>query len=572
MVKFPILKPIMKRLLMMRKNKSHFISLLVLLIVLFVINVMGNQFYKRFDLTQDHRYTLSKAALQTLDSIDSPLIIDVFLEGKFPSEFRRLKNETQQLLEEFELYNDYVKINFINPIEDDTSRDNNIQMLSERGLQPFQISIKESGKSSQESIFPWALASYHDQTVKIPLLKNKIGATEQDMVTNSIQHLEYAFAEGFKKLTSEKNKKIAILKGNGQLNDIYIADFLKTIREHYNIAPFTLDSVANHPQSVLDQLEAYDLIISAKPSQTFTEEEKFVLDQYTMNGGKSLWLTEAIIMDKDSLLNESGRAISIMKDLNLNDFFFKYGIRINPVILSDMYSAPITLAIGEGSNAQFQPIQWQYSPLAASNPNHPISSNLNLIKFDFPSQIDTLKNEVEKTVLLRSSQLTKLEGVPMEISLDIVTQEPNPEAFNKGPQTLAVLLEGEFTSVYNNRIKPFILSEEKNKSIPTKMIVISDGDVIKNDVVRNQPQELGFDRWTGQSFGNKEFLENAVNYLLDDDGLINIRAKEVSIAFLDSEKISSQKTKWQFITIIFPLLLLGLFGIGFNYVRKRRYT
>lgn len=556
----------------MKKNKSHIISLLVLFIVLIAINVLGNRFYKRFDLTQDHRYTLSKAALQTLDHIDSPLIIDVFLEGEFPSEFRRLKNETQQLLEEFELYNDFVKINFINPIEDDASRDNNIQMLSERGLQPFQISIKESGKSSQEIIFPWALASYHDQTVKIPLLKNKIGATEQDMVTNSIQHLEYAFAEGFKKLTSEKNKKIAILKGNGQLNDVYIADFLKTIREHYNIAPFTLDSVTKNPQQVLGQLQDFDLIISAKPSQAFSEEEKFVLDQYTMNGGKSLWLTEAIIMDKDSLLNESGRAISIMKDLNLNDFFFKYGIRINPVIVSDMYSAPITLAIGEGSNAQFQPIQWQYSPLAASNPNHPITSNLNLIKFDFTSQMDTLKNEVEKTVLLRSSQLSKLEGVPMEISLDIVTQEPNPEVFNKEPQTLAVLLEGEFTSVYNNRIKPFKLSEEKNKSIPTKMIVIADGDVIKNDVIRNQPQELGFDRWTGQSFGNKEFLENAVNYLLDDDGLINIRAKEVSIAFLDSEKVSSQKTKWQFITIIFPLLLLGLFGVGFNYVRKRRYT
>jgi len=556
----------------MRKNKTHIISLLVLLIVLIVINVLGNRFYKRFDLTQDHRYTLSKAALQTLDHIDSPLIIDVFLEGEFPSEFRRLKNETQQLLEEFELYNDYVKINFINPIEDEASRDNNIQMLSERGLQPFQISIKESGKSSQEIIFPWALASYHDQTIKIPLLKNKIGATEQDMVTNSIQHLEYAFAEGFKKLTTEKNKKIAILKGNGQLNDVYIADFLKTIREHYNIAPFTLDSVTKNPQQVLGQLQDFDLIISTKPSQAFSEEEKFVLDQYTMNGGKSLWLTEAIIMDKDSLLNESGRAIAVMKDLNLNDFFFKYGIRINPVIVSDMYSAPITLAIGEGSNAQFQPIQWQYSPLAASNPNHPITSNLNLIKFDFASQMDTLKNEVKKTVLLRSSQLTKLEGVPMEISLDIVTQEPNPEAFNKGTQTLAVLLEGEFTSVYNNRIKPFQLSEEKNKSVPTKMIVIADGDVIKNDVIKNQPQELGFDRWTGQSFGNKEFLENAVNYLLDDDGLINIRAKEVSIAFLDTEKVSSQKTKWQFMTIVFPLLLLGLFGIGFNYIRKRRYT
>lgn len=556
----------------MIKNKSNIVNLIVLLIVLFLVNVIGNRIYKRFDLTQDHRYTLSKAALHTLDSIDSPLIIDVFLEGEFPSEFRRLKTETQQLLEEFALYSDQVKINFINPIEDEASRDNNIKMLSQRGLQPYQITIKESGKSSQELIFPWALASYHDQTVKIPLLKNKIGATDQELVTNSIQHLEYAFAEGFKKLTTEKNKKIAILKGNGQLDDIYIADFLKTIREHYNLAPFTLDSVANNPQKVLDQLKSYDLIISAKPTQAFSEDEKFVLDQYTMNGGKSLWLTEAISMDKDSLLNDSGRAIALMKDLNLNDFFFKYGVRINPVIVSDMYSVPITLAFGEGSNAQFQPIQWQYSPLAASNPNHPITSNLNLVKFDFTSQIDTLKNTVEKTILLRSSQLSKLEGVPEEISLDVVTQEPNPEAFNKGPQTLAVLLEGEFISVYNNRIKPFKLTDEKDKSTPTKIIVIADGDVIKNDVIKNQPQELGFDRWTGQNFGNKEFLENAVNYLLNDDGLINIRAKDVTIAFLDSQKVSEQKTKWQFITIALPLLFLVLFGFGFNYVRKRKYS
>ena len=561
-----------KRSNMKIMTKSFIVNLFVLIIGLILVNLLGNRFYKRYDLTQDHRFTLSDAAIHTLDSVDSPLIVDVFLEGEFPSEFRRLKTETQQLLEEFALYSDQVKINFINPIADDASRDNNIQLLAQRGLQPFQITIKESGKSSQELIFPWALASYHDQTVKIPLLKNKIGASDQDMVTNSIQHLEYAFAEGFKKLTTEKNKTIAILKGNGQLNDLYIADFLKTIKEHYNIAPFTLDSVASNPQNVLNQLKGYDLIISAKHSEAFTEEEKFVLDQYIMNGGKSLWLTEAISMDKDSLLNASGNAIALMKDLNLTDFFFKYGIRINPVIVCDMYSAPITLAIGEGSNAQFQPIQWPYSPLAASNPNHPITKNLNLVKFDFASQIDTLKNLVEKTVLLRSSELSKLEGVPEEISLDVVTQEPNPETFNKGPQTLAVLLEGEFTSVYNNRIKPFKLSGEKDNSIPTKMIVIADGDVIKNDVIKNQPQELGFDRWTGQSFGNKEFLENAVNYLLNDDGLINIRAKDVSIAFLDPQKVSAQKTKWQFITIALPLLLLTLFGFVFNYIRKHKYS
>lgn len=556
----------------MLKNKSHIITLLITLAGIILLNVLGSFFYKRFDLTQDKRYTLSEAALHTIDHIDSPLIVDVFLEGNFPTEFRRLKTETQQLLEEFALSNNQVKINFINPVGDDATRENNIQQLVNRGLQPFQVTIKESGKSSQELIFPWALASYHDQTVIIPLLKNKIGVSEQELVTNSIQHLEYAFAEGFKKLTTEKDKKIAILKGNGQLNDLYIADFLKTIREHYNIAPFTLDSVASNPQKVLDQLKTYDLVISAKPSIAFTEEEKLVLDQYTMYGGKSLWLTEAIIMDKDSLLNESGRAIAVMKDLNLNDFFFKYGVRINPVILSDMYSAPITLAIGEGSNAQFQPIQWQYSPLAASNPNHAITSNLNLIKFDFASQLDTLKNEIKKTILLRSSPLSKLEGVPKEISLDVVTQEPNPEAFNKGPQSLAVLLEGAFTSVYNNRIKPFKLSDEKNLSTPTKIIIVADGDVIKNDVVRNQPQELGFDRWTGQSFGNKEFLENAVNYLLDDDGLINIRSKEVAIAFLDTAKVSAEKTKWQFYNIALPLIGLAIFGFGFNFIRKRKYT
>ncbi|HLT33314.1 MAG TPA: hypothetical protein VKZ98_05945, partial [Aquaticitalea sp.] len=243
-----------------------------------------------------------------------------------------------------------------------------------------------------------------------------------------------------------------------------------------------------------------------------------------------------------------------------------------PVIVNDLYSAPITLAIGEGSEAQFQPVQWQYSPLAGANPNHPLTNNLNLVKFDFASQIDTLKNAVNKTVLLRSSDLTKLEGVPKEISLDMVMQEPDPKTYTKGPQTLAVLLEGEFISVYNNRVKPFQLSEEKNKSVPTKMIVIADGDVIKNDLVKGQPQELGFDRWTGRSFGNKEFLENAVNYLLDDTGLINIRSKEIVIPFLDAEKVANEKTTWQLVNIAVPLFFLAFFGWAFHYFRKKRYT
>lgn len=556
----------------MLKNKSNLIKTVLVLIVLIVLNWIGTKVYKRFDLTQDQRYTLSKSALAIVKDVKSPLIVDVFLEGEFPSEFRRLRNETEQLLEEFSLNNPHIKFNFINPLEDEKSRDNNIEQLMQRGLEPLQLSVNISGKTSQELIFPWALASYNDQTVKIPLIKNKIGATQQEVVTISIQHLEYAFAEGFQKLVTPKSKKIAILKGNGQLEDRYLADFLQTVKEHYFIAPFTLDSVATNAEATLKKLNDFDLIISAKPTEAFTEEEKLVLDQFTMNGGNSLWLTESILMDKDSLYNDEGRGIALINDLNLNDFFFKYGVRINPVIVNDMYSAPITIAMGEGSNAQFQPLKWPYSPLAAGNPEHPITSNLNLVKFDFASQLDTLKSSTTKTILLQSSKLTKLEGVPKEITLQIVTQDPDPSTYTKGPQNLAVLLEGQFTSVYKDRIKPFNSALNKDLSPDTKMIIIADGDVIKNDVVKNQPQELGFDRWTGQSFGNKEFLLNAVNYLLSDGNLLNVRTKDINIAFLDAQKIEDRKTQWQLISIGLPLLILALFGLVFNYVRRRKYA
>ncbi|MEO5789797.1 gliding motility-associated ABC transporter substrate-binding protein GldG [Gelidibacter sp.] len=556
----------------MLKNKSNLIKIVVLLVVLMVLNWMGTKVYKRFDLTQDQRYTLSQSALNIVKDVKSPLIVDVFLEGDFPSEFRRLRNETQQLLEEFALDNNQIKFNFINPLEDESARDNNIEQLMQRGLEPLQLSVNNNGKTSQELIFPWALASYNEQTVKIPLIKNKIGSTQQELVSNSIQHLEYAFAEGFQKLVTEKSKKIAILKGNGELEDKYLADFLKSVKEHYFIAPFTLDSVATNPQGTLKKLNEFDLIIAAKPTEAFTEEEKLVLDQFTMNGGKSLWLTESVSMDKDSLYNDEGRGIALMNDLNLNDFFFKYGVRINPVIVNDMYSAPITIAMGEGSNAQFQPLRWPYSPLAAGNPEHPITSNLNLVKFDFANQLDTLKSSTQKTILLQSSKLTKLEGVPKEIRLEVVTEEPDPSTYTKGPQNLAVLLEGQFTSVYKDRIKPFKLDSNKDISTDTKMIVIADGDIIKNDVLKNQPQELGFDRWTGQSFGNKEFLLNAVNYLLSDDGLLEVRTKDINIAFLDEQKIETNKTQWRLITIALPLVILALFGIIFNYLRRKKYA
>ena len=529
--------------------------------------------FKRFDLTQDKRYTLSDASLNIIKDVNSPIIIDVFLTGNdFPSEFKRLQRETKQLLEEFSAHNSHIIFHFINPLENNINRDKNIQKLNERGLTPMRLSVQENGKTSDEVIFPWALASYNGVTVTIPLVKNKIGASQQELVSNSVQGLEYAFADGFSKLTKPKHRKIAILKGNGELEDKYIYDFAKKLGEYYFIAPFTLDSVAVNAQKSLDELRNFDLIIAAKPTEAFTEEEKLVLDQFIMNGGKSLWLIDAVAIEKDSLYNELGKTFAVARDLNLTDFFFKYGVRINPLLISSLYSAPITVAIGEGSDSQFQHLQWPYSPLASSNSNNPIVNNLNLVKFDFANQMDIIKNDIKKTVLLESAPLTKLEGTPREISLDIVTEEQNPALFNKGNQPLAVLLEGKFTSVYKNRVKPLKLKKEIDESVANKMIVIADGDIIKNDVVKNKPQELGFDRWTGKTYGNKEFLLNTVNYLLDDDGLINIRSKEITIAFLDQEKITSQKTNWQLVNILLPLGLLTLFGFIFNYVRKRKFA
>ena len=554
----------------MNKSKILFIVSIFAAVILF--NIIGNSVFKRFDLTKDKRYTLSKTTKDIVDSVDTPLIIDVFLEGNLPSDFKLLQTETKQLIEEFQTINPLVKVNYIDPLADETNRENIVRELTKTGLEPYVNSKKVNGKITQELLFPWGFASYKERTVKIPLFKKSVTEDLQTQIANSIQLLEYNFADAFNQLTKEKSKTIAVLKGNGQLNDINIAGFLQTIKPYYNLAQFTLDSVATNPQSTLNKIKSYDLIISAKPTEAFTENEKLVLDQYTMSGGNSLWLSEAIFMDKDSLYNDAGASVSLSKELNLKDFFFQYGARINQNLVKDLYSAPIPLAIGEGNNTQFQPVQWQYSPLATSNNKHPISNNVDLVKFDFASQIDTLKNNIRKTILLQSSERTKLEGPLKSISLTSVTQKPDEENYNQGKQTLAVLLEGEFKSVYKNRILPFEIESFIDNGQQSKMIIISDGDVIKNEVSRGRPLQLGFERMSGRTFGNKEFLLNAVNYLLDDTGLINIRTKSIEVAFLDSEKVEEQKTIWQLINIALPLFLLGIFGLIFNYIRKRKYA
>lgn len=554
-------------------HKINFKKLGISLVVLILLNVFSFNYFNRVDITTDQKYTLSDTAKELIDKVDSPVIIDVFLEGEgFTSEFKRLQRETKYLLEEISSQNSNIFYSFINPLEDESTREQTLQVLMNRGMTPMQVQVNDGSKTSKDVVIPWALASYNDITVKIPLIKNNIGSNQQELVSNSVQQLEYHFTDALKKLIEPKQKKIAVLQGNSQLETIYISDFLKTIRDYYYIAPFTLDSIAHNPTKTLKQLNDFDMILSAKPTEAFSEQEKYALDQFTMNGGKSLWLIDKVAIEKDSLYNEKGENVAIPRDLNLTDFFFKYGIRINGVLTEDLYSAPITLAIGEGSETQFQPLRWPYSPLAKSENNHPITSNIDMVKFDFANQIDTLKNSLNQTILLKSSDLSRLATTPKLISLEEVTKEPNPETYNNGNKNLAVLLEGEFTSVYKNRVKPFKINKGKDTSNNTKMIVIADGDVIKNEVSKNQPLELGFERFSGRLFGNKEFLLNCVNYLLDDDGLLDVRSKTVEIAFLDQEKITAERTKWQLINIALPIVLLSIFGFVFNFYRRKKFA
>ncbi len=560
------------------QDKKNSVSIALLLIGLVLLNLVAGRLYKRFDLTQDQRFTLSPAAEEIVDQVQSPLVVDVFLKGDFPPEFRRLQSETEQLLDEFSSYNGNIKFDFINPLEKDSEQFQ--QQFEQLGMTPAQISVMQSGKQSTELIYPWALAHYNGKTVKIPLLKNQLGATSEERVNSSIQNLQYAFADGFKKLVSDKSKKIAVIKGNGELDDRYIADFFSTLREYYYIAPFTLDSVATNPENTLKALDGFDLIVVAKPTESFNDNEKYILDQYIMRGGKSLWLIDATEMHMDPA---SGNNFVFGKDLNLNDFFFKYGIRINPNLVKDVYSAPIVLASGEERESQYNKYPWFFSPLSSSANNHPIVSNIEAVKFDYASSMDTLPNTIKKTVLLSTSPITKIVGLPYEINfnteipnnLRVVNEGPDPAEYNAGEVPLAVLLEGRFTSVFKNRVKPIQLTGElKNMDDgkPSKMVVISDGDVIKNRMQGNRPLELGFDKMTNSFYGNKEFLLNTVNYLLDDSGLINIRTRQIAIPFLDIHKTAEQRTQWQLLNLLLPLGLLAIFGIAFTFYRKRTYT
>jgi gliding-associated putative ABC transporter substrate-binding component GldG len=353
-----------------------------------------------------------------------------------------------------------------------------------------------------------------------------------------------------------------------------MAKFLMQVRESYHIGPFTLDSVAQNPTGSLAALEKYDLAIIAKPTERFSDAEKQVLDQFIIHGGKIIWLVDQVAMEMDSLYNSSGATLAYPRDLNLNDMFFKYGFRINPDLVKDERGSPIKLASGDqGSATQYQEFIWKFAPQVVPNSSHSIVKNLGGIKFDFANPIDTLENGIKKTVLLQSSHYSKKIGAPVEINLNSVSEEATPNDYlNKGNLPLSVLLEGTFHSMFENRVLPFEQKAFATKGKESKMIVISDGDLIRNQLDKNlQPVELGYDQRSGNLYDNKDFMLNCVNYLLDDNGLINIRSKDLDLPLLDKEKVFQNYSYIQFITIGLPIVILLLFGALFTFLRKRKY-
>lgn len=560
---------------MTTSKKNNLKSVLIILAIVVLANVIGSSFFHRFDLTKDKRYTLSPTSLNIIKQVQNPLSIKVYMQGDLPAEFKRLQQETKQLLEEFQAYNTNIVFEFVDPLENEDASMDNIKDLYRKGLTPINITVDDKGKQSQAMVFPWAIAVYDNKEVNIPLLKNIMGASTTQKVIGSVQHLEYSIAEALNKVTKAKQKKIAVIKGNGELQDILMAKFLLQVRESYHIGPFTLDSVAKSPIGSLEALEKYDLAVIAKPTETFTDAEKQVLDQFIINGGKTLWLIDQVSAEMDSLYDSSGATLAYPKDLNLNDMFFKYGIRINPDLVKDEQGSPIKLATGEqGSATQFQEFNWKFAPQVYPNSLHPIVKNLGGIKFDFANPIDTLKNGIKKTILLQSSQYSKKIGTPTEINLNSVAEETSPNDYlNKGKIPLSVLLEGSFHSMFENRVLPFEQKTFQPTGKENKMIVISDGDLIKNQLDKNfQPVELGYDQRSGNLYDNKDFLINCVNYLLDDTGLINIRSKDLDLPLLDKEKVYENYTRIQFLTIGLPILILVLFGVVFTFLRKRKYS
>lgn len=559
---------------MVNSRKKDLTRLAIILAGILLINFAASLIFTRFDFTAEKRYTVSPITKNILAGLQDQVQITVYLEGDFPAGFKRLRNATNDLLRDFDSYaGGKLQFDFVNPITgDQKSQEESYQRLKELGIEPTNLSVKTEGGMSQKIIFPDALITYKGIQIPVKLIQTRAGISPEEVLNNSIQNLEYAFASAIKKVTTGGSVRIGFTEGHGELNDLQLSDAMKSLGDSYEVGRVNLATI---PFKGLDRLK---VLIIAKPEKPFSEEDKYKIDYFVMNGGSLIWSLDQVNAELDSLRGAEEQ-LAFPKKLNLDDILFKYGVRLNYDLIADMNAAQIPLNVGDvGGQSQIQLLPWLFYPVFVPVSTHPVVKNLDGIKSEFPGTIDLIAvKNVRSEVILSSSPYSRKLEVPAMLSLRMVEQEPDPSLFQSTPMPAGVLLEGNFTSNFRNRPVPQGIAEQLNIpeiSKPAKVIVFSDGDIFKNQINSSDgsPYPLGFDRYTQQQYANKSLLLNAVDYLSDDSGIIGLRNKEIKLRLLDRAKIRQEKTFWQLINIGLPIILLIVCGIFQHYYRIRKYT
>ena len=563
-------------LLKQRQKSAKDKTLLTIVSVLVVLVILSGLSFTRFDFTKEKRFTISKVSRNIMDSLKAPVRVTVYLQGdNFPGGMKRLQRATRDMLNDLQAYSrrklEFVFVDPLKGLSEDVQQQT-LQGMSDKGIEPTNLSVKTDDGVIQKLIIPGALVQSGDKDIGVNLLQTRIGLDQDEVLNNSIQNLEYALSSAIKKVTTGGKQRIGFTEGHGELTDLQLNDAIKSLSDGYLVGRLNLSNIS------FDSLLKIKLLIIPKPDKKFSEAEKFKVDQYIMRGGRVLWAIDQVNAELDSLRKHEGEEMSFPKTLDLDDQLFTYGIRINYNLIADMSAAQIPISTGSvGGQAQIQMVPWLYYPVFIPESKHPIVKNLDAIRGEFVSTIDTLKlKNVTATVLLTSSPFNKKITAPHIISLQAIEQEPNPKDFQSIPKIVAVLLEGKFISDFRNRPLPEGLNEKIEilpQSKPTKMVVISDGDVFKNQVgADGSPYPLGYDHYMKQNFGNKNFLLNIADYLTDDSGLIALRTKEIQIRLLDRARIRGEKLNWQLLNTIAPLVLLVIFAIFQHYIRRRKYA
>lgn len=529
--------------------------------------LLHSYFPGRIDFTADQRYTLSPTAINTLEATTTPLRVDVFLSGDLPNNFQRLRQETQTLLEQMARKRPLL-LNYINPFEDSDNVTAIVEEMLQYGLQPHNVVNSNTQRMEQTVVFPWAIVSDGSRSVRISLLKKTLGDSPEQQLLRSIRQLEYQFTDAIIQLQTTTKKSIAVLTSHNTSSAASTADLLQSLKPYYNLAAFDLKALQNDPITTLNNLKRFDVLFISNPKAPFTATEKLVLDQYQMHGGASLWAINTIQINRDSLFNSSGSALAYPNPLNLEDYFFKRGLRLNNNLVKDLYAAPIVLAQGSGNQSQYLPYPWSYYPLVPATTSHPIAAGVGNVWLRFTSSIDTLKNAAKKQFLLTSSPLSKAATAPFIVRLEEATQAPNPEAYNQGSLGTAVLLEGAFESLYKNRVLN-VDSLPFKANGNAKMLVIADGNIAENQLDKGQPVELGYDKWTNNFYNNKTFLQNAFHYLMGEEARITLRAKTLQVALLDLQRTKENSTLVRLFVGLIPLLFLGVLIVFTRFWRMR---